>query len=88
MSYQYMDHKFLDHNFFGTSNGQLVNEMNDKCMMYHSDDVSNRKIHEKVHISNDVWFILKNSCHDHGIRDKGTNKQFQHLIDILHMIKI
>ena len=29
MSSQYMDHKFLDHKFFGTSNGQLVNEMND-----------------------------------------------------------
>ena len=26
----------------------------------------------------------KNSCHD--IRHKGTNKQFQHLIDILHMM--
>ena len=46
--------KFLDYDHFGTRIGQLVNKMNEKCMMYHCDDVSSRKIHEKVNISDDV----------------------------------
>ena len=76
--------KILDFGHFWTTYSLSVDKMYDKYITCHGDHQSNRKMHEKSHTSNYGCLILKNSNPE--ITHKGISKQFQHLIDLLHML--